>query len=67
MGTFAEKAFTDYQLSFANQGKQTSVSVFDFRFQQTNGSLPFLITVCSKQTVVAVSVTSVFCFTNFVL
>jgi hypothetical protein len=32
----------------ANQGKQTSV--FRFRLQQTNGSLPFPFSVCSKQT-----------------
>jgi hypothetical protein len=39
MGTFAETAIVDYRLSFADQGKQTSV--FSFLLQQTNGSLPF--------------------------
>jgi hypothetical protein len=28
MGTFAETAIVDYHLSFADQGKQNSVSVF---------------------------------------
>jgi hypothetical protein len=32
MGTFAETAIVDYRLSFANEGKQTSV--FYFRLQQ---------------------------------
>jgi hypothetical protein len=35
MGMFAEIAIVDCRLSFANQGKQTSV--FCFRLQQTNG------------------------------
>ncbi len=37
MGTFAETANVDYCLSFADQGKQTSV----FYLQKTNRSLPF--------------------------
>jgi hypothetical protein len=53
MGTFAETAIIDYCLSFADQGKQTSI--FWFRLQQTNGSFPFPFPVCSKQTEVAVS------------
>jgi hypothetical protein len=57
MGTFAETAIVDYCLSFANRGKQTSV--FRFRLQQTNGSLPFLFSVC-KQTEVAFLHSSVF-------
>jgi hypothetical protein len=40
MGTFVETAIVDYDLSFADLGKQTSV--FRFRLQQTKGSLPFL-------------------------
>jgi hypothetical protein len=40
MGTFAETTVVSYRLSFADQGKQTSV--FRFRLQQTNGSLLFL-------------------------
>jgi hypothetical protein len=40
MGTFAETTIVSYRLSFADQGKQTSV--FRFRLQQTNGSLLFL-------------------------
>ncbi len=40
MGTFAETVIFDYCLSFADQGEQTSI--FRLRFQQTNGSLPFL-------------------------
>jgi hypothetical protein len=47
MGTFAEPAIIDYYLSFADQEKQTSV--FCFRFQQTNGSLPFLFSVYIKK------------------
>jgi hypothetical protein len=46
MGTFAETAIVDYRLSFADQGNQTSV--FCFRSQQRNGSLPFPFSVCSK-------------------
>jgi hypothetical protein len=49
---FAETAVVDYRFSFADQGKQTSV--FRFRLQQTNASLPFPFSVCSKQTEVAV-------------
>jgi hypothetical protein len=58
MGTFATTAIVDYRLSFANQQKRTSV--FRVRLQQTNGSLPFPFSVCSKQTEVAVSVSSIF-------
>jgi hypothetical protein len=50
MGTFTETANVDYCLSFADQGKQNSVS----RLQKTNGSLPFPLSVCSKQMEVAV-------------
>ncbi len=39
-------------LSFANQEKQTSV--FRFRLQQTNVSLPFPFSVCRKNTEVAI-------------
>jgi hypothetical protein len=39
MDMFAEIAMVDYCLSFADQGKQTSV--IHFHLQQTNGSLPF--------------------------
>jgi hypothetical protein len=52
MGTLAETANVDYRLSFADQGKQTSV--FRFRLQQTNGSFPFPFSVCNKQIEVAV-------------
>jgi hypothetical protein len=48
----AETAILDYSLSFADQGKQTSLS--RFRLQQANGSLPFPFSVCSKQTEVAI-------------
>jgi hypothetical protein len=44
MGTFAETAIVDYRLSFADQGKQTSV-FFSILF-------PFFI--CRKQMEVAV-------------
>jgi hypothetical protein len=47
MGTFADTAIISYCSSFADQGKQTSV--FSFRSQQTNGSLQFTFSVCSKQ------------------
>jgi hypothetical protein len=50
MGAFAETANVDYCLSFADQRQQTSV----FRFQKTNGSLPFLFSVCSQLTEVAI-------------
>jgi hypothetical protein len=52
MGKFAKTTFVDYRLSFAGQGKQTSV--FRFRLQQTKESLPFPFSVCRKQTEVAV-------------
>jgi hypothetical protein len=45
MGMFAGTAIVDYRLSFADQGKKTSVSEL-----QTNGSLPFPFSVWSKQT-----------------
>jgi hypothetical protein len=55
MGTFAETAIVNFRLSFADQGKQTSV--FCFRLQQTSGTnLPFSFSVFSKQTKVAVFV-----------
>jgi hypothetical protein len=54
MGKFAERAIVDYRLLFADQGKQTSV--FCFRLQQTNGSLPFQSFVCIKPSEVAVSI-----------
>jgi hypothetical protein len=38
--------------SFADQGKQSYA--FCFRLQQTNGSLPFPFSVCSKQTKVGI-------------
>jgi hypothetical protein len=47
LGTFAETAIADYRLLFSNQSKKTSV--FHLRLQQTNGSLPFLFSICSKQ------------------
>jgi hypothetical protein len=52
MGTFAETAIVDYRLSFAEQGKKTSV--FRFYLQQTNGSLSFPFFVCRKQKEIAV-------------
>jgi hypothetical protein len=52
MGTFAEAAIPNYCLSFADQGKQTSV--FYFRSQRTTLSLPFHFPVCSKQKEVVV-------------
>jgi hypothetical protein len=52
MGSFAEAAIRNYCVSFADLGKQTSV--FYFRSQQTNGSLPFHFPVCSKQKEVVV-------------
>jgi hypothetical protein len=51
-GPFAETAIVDYRLSFADQEKQTTV--FRFHLQQINGSLPFLFSVCKKQTEVAI-------------
>jgi hypothetical protein len=51
MGTFAETAIVYYCLLFA-EGKENSA--FRSRLQQTNGSLPFLFSICSKQTDVAV-------------
>jgi hypothetical protein len=52
MGTFAETVDYRYYLSFADQGKQTSV--FQFRLHETNRSLPFPFSVRSKQAEVAI-------------
>jgi hypothetical protein len=52
MDTLAETAIVNYRLSFADQGKQTSV--FRFRLQRTNGNLPFPFSVGSKQRKIAV-------------
>jgi hypothetical protein len=52
MGTFAERAIVDYRLLFAGIGKQTSV--FRFRLKHTNGSMPFLFSVCIRHMEVAV-------------
>jgi hypothetical protein len=57
MGTFAETTIVDYRLSFAGQGKQTSI--FPFRWQQTNRSMPFPFSHSSKQMEIAVFVRSV--------
>jgi hypothetical protein len=50
MGTFSQAEIVDYRLSFPGQGRQTSVCWL----QQTNGSLLFPFSFCSKQTEVAV-------------
>jgi hypothetical protein len=52
MGNLAEKTVVGYRQSYADQGKQTSV--FCFRLQQTNGTLPFPFSVYNRQTKVAV-------------
>jgi hypothetical protein len=52
MDTMAETAIVDYRLSFADQGKQTTV--FRFHLQQINGSLLFMFSVCKKQTEVPI-------------
>ncbi len=49
---FAETVIVDFRLTFAEQGKQTSVFLFHLR--QINGSLLFPFSICSKQTEVAV-------------
>jgi hypothetical protein len=54
--TFAETAIFDYCLPFTDQGKQTSV--FRFRLQQTNGSLPFPYAAINRK--LTFSVSSVF-------
>jgi hypothetical protein len=59
MGRYAETATVDHLLSFADLWKQSSV--FRFPLQQTNGSLPFPFSVCSKQTEVVIFLVSVFC------
>jgi predicted acetyltransferase len=41
MGTFAETAIIDYHLSFADQGKQTSVLNFSFQQLYRRLSFPF--------------------------
>jgi hypothetical protein len=46
-GTFPEKAISNTHLSFADQGQQ--ISVFCFRFQQTNGSFLFQFSVCTNK------------------
>jgi hypothetical protein len=54
----APLAFVDYRFSFADLLKETSV--FRFRLQQTNGSLPFPFSVCRKQKEVGI-----FCLFRF--
>jgi hypothetical protein len=49
---FAETAIVDYRLSFADQGKQTSI--FLYRLQQTIESFPFPFSSCGKQMAVAI-------------
>ncbi len=51
-GHVADTAIINYCLSFAGQGKQTSV--FPFHLQQTIRSFPFLFPAYRKQTEVAV-------------
>jgi hypothetical protein len=57
MVTFAETANADYHSSFADQGKQTSI--FPFRLQQTNGSLPFRFPSAENKQKLSFSVSSV--------
>jgi hypothetical protein len=55
MGAFAETVFIDYRLLFiviADLPKQ--MYFFHVHLLQTNGNLPFLFSVCSKQVEVAV-------------
>jgi hypothetical protein len=54
MGTFAETAIVDLLT------KENKFPLFFFRFQQTSGNLSFPFSVCSKQTEVPSSVSSVF-------
>jgi hypothetical protein len=49
-GTFTEKENVDYRLPLADQENQTSV----FRLPKTNGSLPFLFSVFSRQMELAI-------------
>jgi hypothetical protein len=66
MSTLAETAIVDYRcLSFADQGKQTSVSVLCFCLKQTSGSFPFPFCVCSKRTEVAIFSYFLFLFEEF--
>jgi hypothetical protein len=58
MGMFAETAIVDYHLSFADQGKQTSV--FCFLLQQTDGSLHFCFPFAENKSKLPFSVSSVF-------
>jgi hypothetical protein len=58
MDTFAETAIVNYRLSFVDQGKTNFSFPFSvFCLQQTNGffCLPFLFSICSKQTKIAIS------------
>jgi hypothetical protein len=43
MGTFLEPASIDYRLSFANQGKQTSIFRFLFPFAANKRKLPLSV------------------------
>jgi hypothetical protein len=52
MARFLKKQASNTHLSFADQGQQ--ISVFCFRFEQTNGSFLFQFSVCNKQTELAV-------------
>jgi hypothetical protein len=55
---FDVTAIVNYRFSCANHEKQTSV--LRFHLQQTNRSLPFRFSVCSKQIEVADSVSFIF-------
>jgi hypothetical protein len=63
MGMFAETAVVEYRLLLADQEKQTSV--FSFRLQQSNGTLPFSFSFCSKQMKVVVFCSCCFIFAEF--
>ncbi len=43
MGKFAETAIVDYRLSYANQGKQTSIFRFRFLFVADKRKSPFSV------------------------
>jgi hypothetical protein len=43
MDTFAETEIVDYSLSFADQGKQTSIFGFRFALAENKKKLPFSV------------------------
>jgi hypothetical protein len=65
MGTFAETAKVDYRLSFADQGKLTSV--FHFASAENKQKFAASVSICTNKRKLLFSVSSVFCIYTYIL